>query len=82
MNTNDELGEAFDTILNAEKHELAEYYRAIHEDSFSDSSAVHCESDLCAWVQQQFIKSVLGHLHGVPAKLRVKLDNPDGADLE
>lgn len=81
MATNEELEKAFDTILNAEKQELADYYRSLNDKQFSESSAVHSESDLRAWVQQDFIKSVLGHLHGVPAKLCVKLDNPEGVDL-
>ena len=80
--TPQDLAEAFDTILNAEKQELADYHSELHKENFSDSSAVHTESDLSAWVQQQFIKNVLGHLHGVPPKLCIKLDNPDRVDFE
>lgn len=82
MTSAEELAEAFDTILNAEKQDLADYYAQLHEGNFSDSSAVHCESDMRAWVQQQFVKDVLGHLHGVPPKLCVKLDNPSGVEFD
>jgi len=80
--TPEDLADAFNTILNAEKQELADYYAKLHEENFSDSSAVHCESDMRAWIQQQFIKDVLGHLHGVPPKLCIELDNPSGVEFD
>jgi len=77
----EDLAEAFNTILNADKKELADYHAELHDENFSDSSAVHTESDLRAWVSQQFIKDVLGHLHGVPPKLCIELDNPGEVDF-
>lgn len=77
--TND-IEQAFKTLLNADKKELAEHYRKLNEQEFKDSSAVHTESDLKAWVAQDTIKTILGHIHGVPAKLCTKLDNPSGQE--
>lgn len=72
-----ELDEAFETILSADKKSLARYYDEVKNDCFSDSSAVHTEKDLKAWIVQMMIKKVLGHLHGVPSGLLLRLDNKD-----